>query len=161
MDVIIWLVIIFLFVLSFIGLLYPILPSVLLLWGGVALYYFFIDTGELSWWTWTSFLALTIVIFIADYVASMYFVKKYGASKKGMTAATVGLIVGSFIIPPLGIFVVPFALVLLVEMMQNQSFERSVKVAVGTLLGFLTSTFAKGFIQFVLIAIFLIDIWLL
>lgn len=158
MEYIIWLIIIALFIISFVGLLYPIIPAVLMLWGGIILYHFFIDSAGLSWWTWTSFIALTVAIFIADYVASMYFVKKYGASKRGMTAATIGLIIGSFIIPPFGIFVVPFVLVLAIEMLQNQSLSQSLKVAIGTLLGFLTSTFAKGMIQLILIGIFLVDV---
>lgn len=150
----------FLFIISFIGLLYPIIPAVLMLWGGIILYHFFIDATTLSWWTWGSFIALTIAIFIADYLASMYFVKKYGASKHGMTAATIGLIVGSFIIPPFGIFIVPFVLVLGIELLQQHSFPHSFKVAVGTLLGFLTSTFAKGMIQLILIGIFLVDVFI-
>jgi len=158
MEVLLWIAIILLFTLSFVGLLYPIIPAILLLWIGVALYYFFIDADALSFWTWGSFVLLTIMIFIADYVASMYFVKKYGASKRGMTAATIGLVIGSFIIPPLGVFIVPFTLVLLTELWQNQPFERSFKIAIGTLFGFLTSTFAKGMIQLVLIIIFIVDI---
>ncbi|WP_280769199.1 DUF456 domain-containing protein [Salipaludibacillus daqingensis] len=158
MEIFLWIIIILLFILSFVGLLYPIIPSVLLLWAGIFLYHFFIDGTPLTLWTWGSFLILTMMIFIADYLASMYFVKKYGASKRGMTAATIGLIIGSFIIPPIGIFVVPFVLVLLTELTQKQPFEKAVKIAVGTLFGFLTSTFAKGTIQFILIIIFLLDI---
>ncbi|WP_416151201.1 DUF456 domain-containing protein [Salipaludibacillus sp. HK11] len=161
MDLVIWILIVSLFIFSFIGLLYPIIPSVLLLWGAIALYYFFIDGDSLSFWTWGSLLVLTILIFLADYMASMYFIKKYGASKKGMTAATVGLIIGSFVIPPIGIFIVPFILVLLTELSQQHPFKRSCKIAIGTLLGFLTSTFAKGLIQLVLIIIFLSDVFIL
>ncbi|QKS71608.1 DUF456 family protein [Paenalkalicoccus suaedae] len=157
-DIIVWVVIIALFVLSFIGLLYPVIPSVLVIWGAVILYAFLIDGSQISWWTWSSFAVLTIAIFVADYIASMYFVKKYGSSKHGMTAATIGLIVGSFIIPPFGIFIVPFVLVLLTEVAQRKSMTESAKVAVGTLLGFLASTFAKGVIQAILIGIFLVDV---
>ncbi|MGJ9385515.1 DUF456 domain-containing protein [Salipaludibacillus sp. CF4.18] len=158
MDVLIWIIIVALFIISFIGLIYPIIPAVLMLWAGIILYYFFIDASALSWWTWGSLIALTIAIFVADYLASMYFVKKYGASKHGMTAATIGLIVGSFIIPPFGILIVPFVLVLVIELLQQHSLAHSFKAAVGTLLGFLTSTFAKGMIQLTLIGIFLVDV---
>ncbi|WP_147805298.1 DUF456 domain-containing protein [Alkalicoccus halolimnae] len=160
MEILIWTVIAALFILSFIGLLFPIIPSVLLIWGAVALYAFLIDGGAVSWWTWVSFAMLTIVLFIADYAASMFFVKKYGSSTYGMTAATVGLIVGTFIIPPFGIFIVPFALVMLTEVAQKKPAKEAAKVAVGTLFGFLASTFAKGLIQALLIALFLADVLL-
>lgn len=161
MEFVFWIIIILLFILSFIGLLYPIIPAVLLLWSGVILYYFFINAEAISFWTWGSFIMLTVMIFVADYMASMYFVKKYGASKRGTTAATIGLIVGSFIIPPFGVFLVPFILVLLTEIVQNEPFGRSFKIAIGTLFGFLTSTFAKGMIQLIMIIIFIVDILLL
>lgn len=160
MEVVVWIVIVALFVISFIGLLYPIIPSVLVIWAAVGLYAFLIDGGAVSWWTWLSFVLLTIVLFAADYVASMYFVKKYGSSKRGMTAATIGILVGSFIVPPFGIFFVPFLLVMITEIAQKKPLGESAKVAVGTLFGFLASTFAKGLIQLVLIGLFLVDVFL-
>lgn len=158
MDLLIWIVIVALFIISFIGLLYPIIPSVLVIWAAVGLYAFLIDGSAVSWWTWLSLIVLTVVLFIADYLASMYFVKKYGSTSRGMTAATVGLIIGSFIVPPFGIFFVPFLLVMLTELAQKKPFKESAKAAAGTLLGFLASTFAKGMIQAVLIGLFLVDV---
>ncbi|SDN21277.1 DUF456 domain-containing protein [Alkalicoccus daliensis] len=160
MEVLVWVVIAALFILSFIGLLYPIIPSVLVIWAAIGLYAFLIDGGAVSWWTWLSLLLLTIVLFVADYIASMYFVKKYGSTKHGMTAATIGLLAGSFIIPPFGIFIVPFILVMLTELAQKKPAKEAAKVAVGTLFGFLTSTFAKGLIQVILIGIFLVDVFI-
>ncbi|SER96221.1 DUF456 domain-containing protein [Salipaludibacillus aurantiacus] len=157
MDLLIWILIAFLFILSFAGLIYPVIPAVLLIWAGVALSHFFLE-ASVSWWTWSSLVLLTVIIFAADYAANMYFVKKYGSSKKGMTAATIGIIIGSFIIPPLGIIVVPFLLVFAAEYLQNKSFSLSVKSALGTLLGFLTSTLAKGLLQLIIILIFLADV---
>lgn len=158
MEVLVWLVITALFILSFVGLLYPIIPSVLVIWAAVGLYALLIDAGAVSWWTWLSLFLLTVILFAADYFASMYFVKKYGSSKHGMTAATIGILAGSFIIPPFGIFIVPFVLVMLTEIAQKKPAKEAAKVAVGTLFGFLTSTFAKGLIQLILIGIFLVDV---
>ncbi|MFC4735389.1 DUF456 domain-containing protein [Bacillus daqingensis] len=161
MELLIWVVIAALFLLSFVGLLYPIIPSVLVIWAGVILYAFFIDGAGVSWYTWLSLVLLTIIIFVADYAASMYFVKKYGSTKHGMTAATIGLIIGTFVVPPFGILFVPFLLVMATELVQKRTLAQAAKTAVGTLLGFLTSTFAKALIQAALIGIFLIDVFLL
>lgn len=42
MDTILWIVIIGLFILSFVGLISPVVPSVLAVWGGFLIYHFFI-----------------------------------------------------------------------------------------------------------------------
>jgi uncharacterized protein len=153
-----WIIIIACFILSFVGLVYPIIPSVLVIWVGVLLYHFGINHHELSWISFTMLGLLTILIFLADYLVNLHFVDKAGGSKWGMRAATIGLIVGSFVIPPFGVIIVPFALVLLVELVQKKTFQESMKVAVATLIAFLSGTFAKAVIQLIMIGVFVLDV---
>lgn len=157
METFLWLIIIACFIVSFVGLVYPIIPSVILIWVGVAIYYFFINTETLSWWTWTTFAILTILLFLSDYLANLYFVQRYGGSKWGMRAATIGVIIGCFVIPPFGILFIPFILVLITELIQHKTFTDSLKVATGTLIAFLSGTLAKAIIQSGMIIIFLMD----
>lgn len=158
LDVILWVIIVACFIVSFIGLVYPIIPSVLVIWAGVAVYHFGINSEELSWISWTMFVLLTVVLFVADYLANLHFVDRAGGSKWGMRAATVGLIVGSFVIPPFGVIIVPFVLVLLAELVQKKSFSESLKVAFATLIAILSGTFAKGVIQLIMIIVFVVDV---
>lgn len=160
MEIILWILIIALFILSFIGLFYPIIPSVLVIWAGVFIYFFFISSEAISWWTWGSFIFLTVVLFIVDYIANLYFVKRYGGSTWGMRMATIGVIIGCFIMPPFGILFVPFILVLLTELLQNKAINESFKIAFGTFIAFLSSTIAKAMLQLCMIIIFLFDILL-
>ncbi|MBU9710660.1 DUF456 domain-containing protein [Evansella tamaricis] len=160
MEIFLWILIVVFFIVSFIGLIYPIIPAILMIWGGIAIFHFFINPDALSWWTWMSAIILTILIFLADLLTNLYFVKKYGGSKASMRAATIGLIIGCFVIPPFGILIVPFILVFIVEMVQDRTWKESFKVSIGTLLAFLSSTFAKGLIQLTIIIIFLIDVLL-
>ncbi len=157
-DIIFWIIIIACFILSFVGLIYPIIPAVLMIWIGVVLYHFGINPNELSWITWTLFVVLTILLFLADYLANLHFVDKAGGTKWGTRAAAIGLIVGSFMIPPFGVIIVPFIFVLLSEMIQKKTFQESMKVAFATLIAFLSGTFAKGVIQLIMIVIFFMDI---
>ena len=158
MDILFWIIIIACFIFSFVGLVYPIIPSVLVIWVGVILYHFGINSDELSWISWTMFVLLTVLLFLADYLANLHFVDKAGGSKWGMRSATVGLIVGSFVIPPFGVIVVPFVLVLLTEMLRKKSFGESFKVAFATLIAFLSGTFAKAVIQLIMIVVFTLDV---
>lgn len=158
LDIIFWIIIIACFISSFVGLVYPIIPSVLVIWVGVVLYHFGINPDELSWISWTMLVLLTILLFLADYLANLHFVDKAGGSKWGMRAATIGLIVGSFVIPPFGVIIVPFALVLITEMIQKKTFQESIKVAFATLIAFLSGTFAKALIQLIMIVVFVFDV---
>ncbi|MDT8860479.1 DUF456 family protein [Alkalihalobacillus sp. MEB130] len=158
MTIIIWILIIALFVLSFAGLIFPIIPSILVLWGGFLLYAFAISGEVLSVWFWMGAIVLTAVILCADLIASQYFVKKYGGSKWGERMAAIGVIIGSFVYPPFGLIVVPFILVFIAEMASSKNAQQAVKVAIASLLAFLSSTFAKFVIQFVLIIWFVIEI---
>lgn len=63
METILWIIIIACFIISFVGLIYPIIPAVLMIWIGVALYHFFI-LSEITWWTWSTLIVLTIFIFL-------------------------------------------------------------------------------------------------
>lgn len=158
MDIFLWSLVIVCFILSFVGLIYPIIPSVLMIWAGVVIYHFGINHHDLSWISWTMLGLLTILIFIADYLVNIHFVDKAGGSKWGTRAATIGLIVGGFVIPPFGVIIVPFALVFITEMIQMKSFQESIKVAFATIIAFLSGTFAKAVIQLIMIVVFIVDV---
>lgn len=100
------------------------------------------------------------MILIADFLANSYFVKKYGASKWGERVAMVSLIIGSFIFPPFGLLIVPFISVFITEYYIQKDPLLALKASIGTLMGFLSGTLAKGIIQFIMIILFLFQVWL-
>ncbi|WP_042142342.1 DUF456 domain-containing protein [Paucisalibacillus sp. EB02] len=157
-DIIIWIIIVALFILSFIGVIYPIIPSVLLIWIGFLLYQFGINEDELGFIFWTIMVVFTVILFAADIIANSFFVKKFGGSKWGERGAAIAVIVGSFIIPPFGIIIIPFIAVLVIEMVQKRTIHEAFKASIGSLLGFLSGTFAKVFIQIVMIILFIFSI---
>ncbi|MCM3784827.1 DUF456 domain-containing protein [Neobacillus mesonae] len=158
MDFLWWTLIVVLFLLSFVGIVYPIIPSVLAIWGGFAIYQFLINSDELSLWFWISMGILTVVIIAADIIANSYFVKKYGGSKTSETIAAIATIVGSFILPPFGILIVPFLAVLVTEFLIHKDFGKSMKVGFATIIGFLGGSIAKIVIQLVMIVWFILDV---
>lgn len=157
MAILVWTGIILLFIASFIGFIFPIVPSVLVLWAGFVLYYFGISKDELSIVFWIAMLLFTVLIFVADFLANSYFVKKYGGSKWGERTAVVAIITGSFIMPPFGILIVPFAAVLLVELAIQKNVKAAFLAAYATLIAFLSGTLAKVIIQLMMIMWFFLD----
>ncbi|GAB3791023.1 DUF456 domain-containing protein [Virgibacillus kimchii] len=158
LDILIWIIIITLFLLSFAGVIFPIIPSVLVIWVGFLLYHFVLNPDQLNFFFWIAMIVFTIILIMADIIANSYFVKKYGGSKSGERGAAVAVIVGSFIMPPFGIIIVPFAVVFLIEMMQRRTTAEALRASFGSLIGFLSGTFAKVVLQFVMIVWFFIVI---
>ena len=159
MDLVAWIVIIALFIVAFIGLVYPIIPSVLFIFAGFIAYGLFFTFAELPWWFWVIEVLFTVLLFSADTVANLVGVKKFGGSKAAMWGSTIGLLIGPFVIPFLGIILGPFLGAFIAEIVvMKQSLQNALKVGVGSVVGFLTSVVTKGLIQIVMIIVFLIAV---
>ncbi|MDQ0256868.1 uncharacterized protein YqgC (DUF456 family) [Evansella vedderi] len=157
MEIIIWLIISLLFIVSFVGLIFPLIPGILLIWAGFLLYVFTIGEN-LTIWFWIGMIILTAIIFVADIIANSYFVKRYGGSKWGERMAVLGVIVGAFVTPPFGIIIVPFVAVVVTEYLIQKDGELALKIGAASLVAFLSSTFAKFIMQMIMITWFLISV---
>lgn len=158
MTAFLWALIVICFVLSFVGLVVPVLPAAAFIWLGAAIYHFFIDPTQLGWFTWGSFIFLTALMLAADQLANAYAVKRYGGSKLSVLASVIGVPIGLFFFPPLGFVLVPFVLVFAVELIfRDRAPDEALKAAVGTLVAFAGSMFAKILMQVAMIVIFLLD----
>ncbi|QGQ48080.1 DUF456 domain-containing protein [Metabacillus sediminilitoris] len=158
MEFVWWGLTIVLFALSFVGIIYPIIPSIVAIWGGFVVYQFLIDSDALSLWFWISIALLSVVLIAADLIANSYFVKKYGGSKISETVAAISTIVGSFIFPPFGIILVPFLAVLVTELILHKETMKATKVAFATVIGFLGGSIAKVLIQLLMIVWFILAV---
>lgn len=156
LDVMIWLLIIVLFILSFVGVIFPLLPSSLLIWIGFLLYHFVINGEKLTFIFWVFMVILTGILILADIIANSFFVKKFGGSKWGERGAGIAVIIGSFIIPPFGIILLPMVTVLVIEISRKRTLGEAILASVGSLIGFLSGIFAKIVIQFIMIIWFII-----
>jgi uncharacterized protein len=156
MDILSWIVIIAMFIISFIGLIYPIIPSVIFILGGFMLYGLFFSFEEFNWLFWTIQILFVVLLFSADYLANMLGVKKYGGSKAGVWGSTIGLLVGPFVIPIIGILIGPFLGAVIAELViHRKGFTESLKIGLGSVIGFISSVITKSIVQVVMIAYFL------
>ena len=161
MDVFWWIVIIICFIAGLAGIVLPVLPSVALVWAGVAVFHFFIHSQVLSWLTWGTMIFLTAVILIVDQLSNVVVVKRYGASKISILASLVGAFIGLFVFPPFGVVLVPFFLVFILELMHNRPLDKALDIAFGTIVAFVGSTFAKGLMQLIMMGAFFIDVFVI
>ncbi|MDF2679060.1 MAG: hypothetical protein K0R47_250 [Brevibacillus sp.] len=159
MEILLWVIVVALFALSIAGIFLPVLPDTILLWAGFLLYHFIIADpgGGLPASFWWGMGALSVLLYGADLLTNMYFVKKYGGSKWSSIAAVVGIFAGIFLFPPFGMIMLPFVFVVLVELfMQKQPMEKAIKAGFGSLIGFLGSAVVKVVLQLTMIIWFFI-----
>lgn len=157
MEFVLWLLVIAAFIVAFIGLIKPIIPAVLVLWVGFLIYQFGINNETLSWLFWLAMVFFTLLIFISDLLMNRYFVNRFGGSKKGEWAALIGVIIGSFVFPPFGILIVPFVLVIIVEMAQQRRFDQALKASFGSLVAFFSSTLMQAIVMLIMVIWFFVD----
>ena len=129
-------------IIGIIGSILPILPGVALSYVGLICAYFVqgttITTSML--WLWG---IITVIVCIMDYILPAYFSKMFGASKAGMTGATIGVFAGMFM-GPIGIIAGPFIGAVLGEMLnQKRTLEEAIKVGFGSFISFIVGTEVK------------------
>ncbi|MFC4320789.1 DUF456 domain-containing protein [Litchfieldia salsa] len=157
MDILYWSIIIVLFIISFVGLIFPIIPGVLFLVGGFIVYGFIYGFEHYSWIFWVIQGLFFVLLMLADYLANLFGVKKFGGSSAAIWGSTIGLLVGPFLIPGIGILIGPFLGAIIAELIvHKKTLRTAVKIGVGSLIGFLSGTLAKGIIQTIMIVYFFI-----
>lgn len=153
MDVLWWILIVVAFIIGFVGVIVPIIPSVLMFWIGFFIYHFAISGDELGWVFWTTVAVLTILLFFSEIIANSIFVKRFGGTKAGEYAAVFGVLVGMFVYPPIGIILVPVVAVFVVEFVQSKNQRQAIRASIGSLIAFLASSL------FTLIVFLFLVVW--
>ncbi len=157
MDILWWIIIGASFILGFAGLVFPVVPSILMFWVGFLVFHFAVDGEALSWMFWLIVFVLTLLVLFSDFIANSYFVKRYGGTKRGEYAAIAGVIVGMFLYPPFGVIFVPFVFVLVVEAIGSRDMNQAFKASIGSLLAFLSSAIFNAVIYAIMTIWFLLD----
>lgn len=155
MEIIAWIVAGLLFAVAFAGLVYPIIPSALFIFGGFLLYGWINSFEGMNFLFWSIQILFLFLLFGADTLSNLVGVKKFGGSKAGMWGSTIGLLAGPFVIPVAGILIGPFLGAIIAELAVSRSgLKQSFKTGLGSVVGFLTSVLTKGIIMVVMIVIF-------
>lgn len=158
MDLILLIIAIGLLITGILGSFLPFLPGVPLSWAGLLLLHL-TSAVTLSYTFLGISLAVTIVIFILQYVIPAYGTKYFGGSKPGMVGATVGLVVGIFLPIPGGILIGSFMGAFIGELFNKSDSKVALKAAFGSFIGLLASTFMELLVAGIFLILFLVKVW--
>ncbi len=131
-----------LIVLGVFGCFLPVLPGPPLSYGGLLLVHF---TERIHFST-TTLVVLGLVValvLLVDYLVPVWGTKKFGGSKRGVIGSVVGLIIGIFFFPPIGIIIGPFLGAVAGELLNGDELSRALKSGFGSFLGYLFGTGIK------------------
>ena len=157
MELFLVLVALLLMILGVLGSFLPVLPGPLTSWAGLLVLHF-TKGVELSQTFLIVTLLVAIVIYVLDYIIPAIGTKKFGGSKAGMIGTTLGLIIGLFSPIPFGIIIGPFVGALIGEMMHRNDFNKALKAAFGSFLGFIASTFLKFIVAIIYLGFFIVKL---
>ena len=140
-------------VLGVLGTVLPVLPGILLVFGGLFLAAWAQDFARVGVVGMSIIGILALVAFGADFVASLLGAKRVGASPKALIGAAIGGFVGVFFGLP-GILIGPFVGAITGELLARGGWRQATKVGLGTTAGLLFAAVAKLVIAFLMIGTF-------
>jgi uncharacterized protein YqgC (DUF456 family) len=139
------------------GVVLPVLPGSLLLFGGVLLVAWAGDFALVGWPTIAITAVLALAIWAVDWVASALGAKVSGASRWAVAGAALGLVVGLFL-GPLGILLGPAVGAIVLEYAKDPDFQRALKAGAGTFVGFLVGSVVKVALAFLLVGVLIVGL---
>ncbi|NOY96819.1 MAG: DUF456 domain-containing protein [Chlorobi bacterium] len=142
MDIILIIFGILFIVLGILGGILPVLPGPPLSYIGLLLLHFTkrysFSTNFIILW-----LAITVIVYLLDYIIPAWGTKKFGGSKRGVWGSIAGLILGLLFFPPFGIIIGPFAGAVIGELSSGKTYNVALRSGLGSFLGLLTGTLLK------------------
>lgn len=146
------------FTIGVIGTVLPALPGAPLIWLGMFIYGFFVKFNNLPWTFFLGQGLAVALIFLIDYLAGIWGVKRYGGSKAAVWGSVLGGLLGVLLLPPFGLIFGPFIGAVAGELYQKSTFDKAFQVGMGTLIGFLGSTVLKLAVEMLMIVWFFIAV---
>ncbi|MBU2927816.1 DUF456 domain-containing protein [Winogradskyella psychrotolerans] len=157
MELFLVLVALLLMILGVLGSFLPVLPGPLTSWAGLLVLHF-TEGVELSQTFLIATLIIAIFIYVLDYIIPAIGTKRFGGSKAGMIGTTLGLIIGLLSPIPFGIIIGPFVGALVGELIHRNDFNKALKAAFGSFLGFIASTFLKFIVALIYLGFFIVKL---
>jgi len=154
-TIVLWLAASVLIVIGVVGLVLPALPGAPLIFLGALLAAWAEDFAYIGLWTLVLLGALSVLAIAVDFIANAFGVKRFGASGRAVTGATLGALVGLFF-GPIGVLVGPFIGAALGELSVRRNMAAAGRAGVGAALGFALGAAVKLAIAFAMVGVIVV-----
>jgi hypothetical protein len=154
-SILFWILATILVIVGLAGLFLPVIPGAVVLFAGLALAAWADDFVYVGWGTLTVLGVLALLTYPADFLASAFGAKRYGASPRAVTGAVIGAVVGIFFGLP-GVLLGPFAGAVIGELSTQRHLGRAGRAGFGATVGIVLGAAAKLAIAFTMLGIFAI-----
>ena len=147
---------------SFVAVFTPVPPAVPVAWLGLLLARLGGLEVSTPWLVWTAIVG--VLLMVLDYVIPLLTTKQFGGTKYGVWGCTIGLLLAVVGLPfgptgLLGLFFWPFVCAFAGELIKQRDFERSLKAAVGSIVGIMAGSAAKIVYSAVLLVVAVVKLF--
>jgi len=149
-----WLVALLLVGIGLIGLFLPVLPGAPLIFAGLVIAAWAEDFHYAGLWTIVLLASLTLLTLGVDFWATIFGAKKFGASKRAVIGALIGLTIGIFLGFP-GILFGPFIGAVVGELSAQKDLTQATRAGIGATIGLVLGAAIKLALALTMIGIFL------
>lgn len=117
------------------GTILPVLPGAPLIWLGMLVYGLFTGFESLSVWFYIGQALAVVLVFFTDYAANKWGVRRYGGSQAAVIGGLLGILLGIFVLGPLGIVFGPFIGAVAGELVIRKPLATAVRSGMGSIIG--------------------------
>lgn len=139
---------------GFIGIIAPYLPDAPLVFLGIFLYAVLTGFNEVGIWFVVAQLIATIIISLADYAAGAYGVKRLGGSTAAQICSMIGGLIGLISANITGLIIGTLLGAMIGELFQGSDINKSIKIGVASVMGFLGGALFKIIAMIVMSGVF-------
>jgi uncharacterized protein YqgC (DUF456 family) len=137
------------------GLVLPGLPGAPLILAGLVLLAWAENFAYIGIWTIVTLTLLALLTYGVDFWATMFGTKKFGASKRAVIGALLGVVAGLFLGLP-GVIFAPFIGAVIGELSARKSVPQAARAGIGATIGLVLGAALKIAMAFAMIGIFLV-----
>ncbi|MDP1708622.1 MAG: DUF456 family protein [Gammaproteobacteria bacterium] len=155
LTIILWLLTVALIVLGLVGLLLPAIPGAPVLFAGLVMAAWAEDFIYVGWGTLSVLGVLALLTYLADFVASAFGVRRFGASPRAVTGAIIGSVLGLFF-GLLGVLLGPFIGAVIGELSTQRHLGAAGRAGIGATVGLVLGVAAKLALALAMLGVFAI-----
>ena len=153
-EIIMWVLAVVLVAGGLVGLLFPVLPGGVMVFGGLLLAAWAEHFQYVGTWTLVFLGVMVVLMYVIDFLAGAFGAKHFGASNRAVVGAALGAVVGIFF-GLIGVLVGPFVGAVIGELTKKPGeLQAAGKAGVGATIGLAIGVAAKLAMAFAMVGVF-------